>query len=324
MYQIKRKIINRVIAAALCAGLFIITNIFTPVVEPVAAQTPATAGDDVTYAPRGADTCLTCHRNPAVTPILSSVHGNRANPLTPFANHDCESCHGASPTHYQAMQSPAVVFGNGGGRFPASDVATQNGMCLSCHESGQRLHWASSEHQFADLSCATCHKVHQSQSAVPAGLESTKLCLSCHLEKRAQIAQRSHHPLNEGLMTCTDCHNPHGSDTVALLAKSSVNETCIECHTEKRGPLLWEHEPVTDDCTNCHNPHGSTQSRLLTARLPFLCQTCHSDAFHPSSLYTGRDTPPTGAGQAVLGSSCTNCHSQIHGSNHPSGSRFTR
>lgn len=318
------KTIKHFVTGTLLVSLVALTSLLVPAIYSATAQTPATTAEDLIYAPRGADTCLTCHNNPTVTPILSSKHGNRSDPRTPFANHDCESCHGASPTHYQALQSPTVVFGESGGRFPASTVAAQNQMCLTCHESGQRLHWASSEHQFADLSCVTCHQIHASQSSVPQGLESTKLCLSCHLEKRAQIAQRSHHPLNEGLMTCTNCHNPHGSETVSLLAKASVNDTCIECHTEKRGPFLWEHEPVTDDCTNCHNPHGSTQSRLLTVRPPFLCQTCHSDAFHPSTLYSGLDTPPNGAGQTVLGSSCTNCHSQIHGSNHPSGSRFTR
>lgn len=292
--------------------------------EPVLAQTDSGANAEAQYAPRGADTCLTCHNNPKVTSILSSPHGLKSNPRTPFANQACESCHGASPTHYQSMQSPAVVFGTGSGRFPASSVETQNGACLSCHESGQRLHWASSEHEFADVTCVSCHQMHQEGDLIPQGLTSIELCLGCHLEKRSEINQRSHHPLIEGLMTCTNCHNPHGSDTQALLVGNSINDTCTECHTEKRGPYLWEHEPVTDACTTCHNPHGSTQNRLLTARPPFLCQTCHSDAFHPSTLYSGTGVPPAGAAQQMLGSSCTNCHSQVHGSNHPSGSRLTR
>lgn len=289
-----------------------------------AAQTPAVEQETVQYAPRGADTCLTCHNNPAITAIVESPHGLKSNPRTPFANHECESCHGASPNHYQSLQSPTVVFGQGDGRFPASDVATQNAVCMGCHDTGERLHWASSEHEFADLACTSCHTMHQSGNLVPQGLNSVELCLDCHLEKRAQINQRSHHPLTEGLMTCTSCHNPHGSDTVSLLAQASLNDTCTNCHAEKRGPFLWEHEPVTDSCTNCHNPHGSTQSRMLSVRAPFLCQTCHSDAFHPSTLYSGTGLPPAGAAQQLLGSSCMNCHSQVHGSNHPSGSRLTR
>lgn len=300
------------------------TILATHNIEPVLAQSTQISSEELQYAPQGARTCLTCHNSPQIRAVLSSVHGVESNPATPFAQQDCESCHGASPDHYRSMQSPTVVFGKSSGRFPASDVSLQNRACLNCHESGNRQHWAGSEHEFANLSCASCHQIHQEQHPLPQGQASIDLCLSCHREKRAQINLRSHHPLNEGLMTCTSCHNPHGSDAEALLARITANDTCTSCHTEKRGPFLWEHEPVTDNCTNCHNPHGSTQERMLSIRSPFLCQTCHSDAYHPSSLYSGADVPPSGAGQQLLGAGCVNCHSQIHGSNHPSGSRLTR
>lgn len=275
------------------------------------------------FAPRGADTCLTCHRDPAVTDIRNTVHWQTANPATPAANQACESCHGASPTHISSMQSPAVVF-SGNGRFPASDVATQNQMCLNCHQAGDRVHWSGSQHQSADVGCASCHSVHTAKTTVVNSFGDSGICLSCHLEQRSQLNRRSHHPIAEGLMSCSDCHNPHGSPSQSLLAKASVNETCAACHAEKRGPFLWEHQPVSEDCTICHNPHGSNQDRLLASRMPFLCQSCHSDVFHPSSLYSGTSIPPASAGQTVLGNSCTNCHSLIHGSNHPSGARLTR
>ncbi len=96
---------------------------------------------------------MTCHTNPQVTPVLNSVHWVKANPDTPGAKQECESCHGASADHYRSMQAPAVVFGEGSERFPASEVAAQNQVCLSCHESGERIHWASSERQFGELTC---------------------------------------------------------------------------------------------------------------------------------------------------------------------------
>ena len=34
------------------------------------------------------------------------------------------------------------------------------------------------------------------------------MCEGCHAEKRSQLQLRSHHPVPEGLMTCSDCHNP--------------------------------------------------------------------------------------------------------------------
>ena len=55
-----------------------------------------------------------------------------------------------------------------------------------------------------------------------------------------------------GLMTCSGCHSPHGSTAPAMLVKPTLNQTCYSCHAEKRGPLLWEHQPVTEDCALCH------------------------------------------------------------------------
>ena len=39
-------------------------------------------------------------------------------------------------------------------------------------------------------------------------------------------------------MTCSDCHNVHGSVGPALAKRDSTNETCYTCHAEKRGPFV--------------------------------------------------------------------------------------
>jgi DmsE family decaheme c-type cytochrome len=124
-------------------------------------------------------------------------------------------------------------------------------------------------------------------------------------------------PLREGKMTCTDCHNPHGTFTPKLLVGNSVNDTCYRCHAEKRGPFLWEHAPVRENCLNCHEPHGSNHDKLLKIARPRLCQRCHIERFHPT-------TPQTPTSRFVFNRSCQNCHSQIHGSNHPAGVRLQR
>jgi DmsE family decaheme c-type cytochrome len=124
-------------------------------------------------------------------------------------------------------------------------------------------------------------------------------------------------PVREGKMTCTDCHNPHGSMTEGLLADRSVNDNCYRCHAEKRGPTLFEHPPVRENCLNCHDPHGSIHEALLVARPPRLCQNCHINSRHPSE-------PRNAASRFVFNKGCVNCHSQIHGSNNPSGIRAMR
>ncbi|NIQ02933.1 MAG: cytochrome C, partial [Nitrospinaceae bacterium] len=129
-------------------------------------------------------------------------------------------------------------------------------------------------------------------------------------------------PLREGKMHCADCHNPHGGPGPSQLKRATVNETCYLCHQEKRGPFLWEHAPVRENCSNCHDPHGSTFDHLLKRKPPFLCQGCHMDAFHPSGVYDRNEL--RSRSQNLVGKSCLNCHSQIHGSNHPSGPRLQR
>jgi DmsE family decaheme c-type cytochrome len=144
-----------------------------------------------------------------------------------------------------------------------------------------------------------------------------EVCFQCHLQRRAQVYRSAHMPFREGKVTCTNCHNPHGTPNPKLLIKSSVNETCYQCHAERRGPFLWEHPPVMENCANCHDPHGSSRPQLLKASAPRLCQQCHIEARHPT-------TPQLATARFAFNRGCTNCHSQIHGSNHPSGVRFHR
>jgi DmsE family decaheme c-type cytochrome len=108
--------------------------------------------------------------------------------------------------------------------------------------------------------------------------------------------------------------------------KPTVNQTCYTCHAEKRGPFLWEHAPVAEDCTLCHFPHGSSRPVLLSKSPPLLCQQCHTVAGHPSVAYTSRGLPGGGGGGGafLLAGGCVNCHSQVHGSNHPSGVKLMR
>jgi DmsE family decaheme c-type cytochrome len=158
----------------------------------------------------------------------------------------------------------------------------------------------------------------------------SETCQTCHAQQRSEFARRSHMPLPEGKMSCEDCHNPHGSPTRPLLKADSVNEVCYACHAEKRGPMLWEHAPVRENCINCHQPHGSNHDKLLVAARPYLCQQCHdAPVGHPGQFFRGDQTAASALlggtqSQRVIGRSCQNCHSQIHGSNHPSGARFQR
>jgi DmsE family decaheme c-type cytochrome len=309
------------------AVAFFVLMLLSAGLSVVPALGQATAeGEAASYAPRGAETCLKCHDEPAVTDILGTAHARSADKRTPFARHDCETCHGASPEHLErsahgkARAPVKVLFG----QLSTTPVAEQNGACLQCHQDGKRINWAGSQHQFADVPCASCHQIHAREDRVLSKLSETDVCFTCHKTQRAQIQRLSSHPIDEKKMACSDCHNPHGSFGPRQLLEATVNDTCYQCHAEKRGPFLWEHAPVREDCTNCHSPHGSTQPSLLKARTPWLCQECHMEAFHPSTLYSGTGVPPRGVADRLVARGCLNCHSQVHGSNHPSGVRLMR
>ena len=112
----------------------------------------------------------------------------------------------------------------------------------------------------------------------------------------------------------------------SLLKADTVNELCYQCHADKRGPFLWEHAPVRENCLTCHNAHGTNHDKLLTVARPFQCPQCHGNTNHQPTLYNAGQILGGGAApnSRALGRSCQNCHSQVHGSNHPAGARFQR
>jgi DmsE family decaheme c-type cytochrome len=277
-------------------------------------------------SPAGADAaadadCLLCHDDGFDQPVNSSWHVLHSTRDSGVAA-GCTGCHGISDSHLEDPDNnaPDVVYG--GDR--TSPVETQNASCLACHQGDKQTWWAGSEHDDADLTCSACHTVHVNNNLTADPIAVSGLCYECHAQVRSAARMRSRHPIEEGRTACVDCHNPHGSSTEALLAEPTLNDNCYRCHAEKRGPFLFEHAPVTEDCSHCHQPHGSINDALLTARTPFLCQQCHSAAFHPSLPTTGSGLPGGSANQNLLSKNCLNCHSQVHGSNHPSGGRITR
>jgi DmsE family decaheme c-type cytochrome len=282
--------------------------------------------------------CTICHDETWSKPILTiyqTKHGVKGDKRTP----GCQGCHGESAEHQgdPGSKAPNVVFGKKSKNI--SPVATRNASCLACHEDNvlPRSHWAGSQHDTHGVACTDCHEGHAVTQKVLNPITQPEVCATCHKAEQAQIHRFSRHPILEGKISCSSCHNVHGSDGPKLLAKESVNQTCYTCHAEKRGPFLWEHQPVADDCTNCHTPHGSNLSPLLKVRAPMLCQNCHTSD-HAKNLYSGANLPngnaTTANGQIPTGSlspaaqgnarSCLGCHSTIHGSNHPAGAKFQR
>lgn len=273
------------------------------------------------------DTCNRCHDETRDYPVLSifqTPHAAVADSRTGFAEQGCGACHGDVQRHLDDENVlPQYTYGGiGDERTPVSE---QNEGCLSCHKGDAHLiHWHSSNHEFGDVACVSCHRVHLPHDRVRDGLTQHEVCTDCHRQQDHELRRPSRHPVRDGEMACSDCHQAHGSSSItADLKEPTVNETCYSCHAGKRGPFLWEHLPVREDCTTCHQPHGSVHRGLLEVRSPQLCQQCHLDQVfgdHAARMHDGSQR----RSDFVAGRSCLNCHSQVHGSNHPQGYNLRR
>ena len=300
----------------------------------VAEEAPAATADAHPAGFVGSKACIDCHEHETKSKDLQlTLHGKSGLEDWSGAT-DCETCHGPGAAHVkgrgrtEGMENPADMTG-----------LQVNELCLKCHDGAEHAQWQGGAHDGRGMSCLTCHQIHPERGEVHESLltrsNTFETCTSCHLQKKAAIMRSAHMPIREGQMTCTTCHNAHGSNGPSQLRQLSVNDNCYSCHAEKRSPMLWEHPPVKENCLNCHDPHGSLHPNLLTARIPRLCQQCHDEARHPTQPYDsaqslrGIGTQPLNDGSFFPGTrlinhGCANCHSNIHGSNHPSGVRFMR
>jgi DmsE family decaheme c-type cytochrome len=273
----------------------------------------------------GIGVCETCHDDLAAT-WRATAHGRLFlhGPRNAVEARACEACHGPGSDHVSDATGPGasrvdlrlVVAFTHRSPLPAS---AKSRACLACHDRGGQRGWAASPHEAAGLPCTECHRIMRRASA--RGLlrmaDEIELCGRCHVAPRAQMERTAHMPVREGKLRCTSCHDPHGSPTDRLVAAASVNTKCVECHADKRGPFLHEHPPVVDNCLRCHAAHGSPHRGMLTHKPPFLCLQCHSSPALLHRIERPRD-------RFVFNRACTNCHSRIHGSNHPAGARFFR
>lgn len=257
------------------------------------------------------ESCKQCHVD-YFSGYAGSKHGAKADLRTPANNGGCLACHGDAALDHAAKGGGRGVGGVLGFNDKNVPAQAKSEVCLSCHQGGKRIHWQMSAHAAGDVACSTCHQVHAAHDKARDKLTQTEVCFACHKQQRAEINRPSRHPIREGKVACSDCHNPHGTAGEKMLVRDNVNDTCYTCHMEKRGPFVRTHAPVQENCAICHNPHGTVNENLLKVRSPFLCQQCHEPTSHRGNF---GDLAAGGTSANLIARGCVNCHTNIHGTN---------
>jgi DmsE family decaheme c-type cytochrome len=287
-------------------------------------EAPATPAANTAAGFIGSNASRTCHPDVWARFYKNPHFKSIASGKEPPERTGCESCHGPGKAHVEAKGGKATIVA-----FSQLQPREVLDNCLRCHsETLSRSNIRRSSHTMNDVVCSNCHSIHK--PATPKFLLAsvqTDLCYSCHAPVRAQFAMPFKHRVNEGFMSCTDCHNPHGSFAPSWRMASrprmteqalANEEPCLKCHMEKRGPFVFEHAPVRiDGCETCHYPHGSMNSRLLRRPVVFtLCLECHNGAANFGRQRGGVLTQTSTHNMAdPRYQNCTTCHVRVHGSN---------
>ncbi len=277
---------------------------------------------------------------------LPSLKGT-SNNLNAVAPYVCYKCHD-DMREFQELAGPHQILGDN--CFNCTTCHDAHGnlvessrkeLCLQCHgNQTPTMAWHSSIHDLNGVACTDCHNPHPSTCVprivdvshetirrpqrIPMSVDDPQTCYKCHSDVYGKMNLPSHHPVREGKMICSDCHDPHGQ-AEGSLREPTLNLVCWRCHAEKEGPFVWEHPPVTEDCSICHDPHGTVVNNMLHQPATFLCLRCHNG--HRNSR--GRENiDEVFDAQAPFYTDCSQCHSQVHGSDHVnqtlSGTMMTR
>ncbi len=252
----------------------------------------------------GAETCKTCHEETynawEKTPHWKTMLNKEGGP----SHQGCEGCHGPGADHVAGGGDVTKIF-----RFKDASTKKVDATCLTCH-AGAHPNFDRSPHAKANVGCTSCHSVHHSTEEKLLKAAQPALCFQCHSDTKPAFNMPFHHKVIEGLITCSDCHDVHGTFLANnLKSTADQNMICTKCHTETRGPFVYEHVAVkAEGCLGCHTPHGSQNARLLNMpSINPLCNQCHSgvaaNTVHGMSAGSSENLP------------CTDCHPYIHGSN---------
>jgi predicted CXXCH cytochrome family protein len=209
--------------------------------------------------------------------------------------------------------------------------------CAECHTEVNK-HFTTATHarlmangsNAQNIGCESCHgpgSLHSESGGARGTIinpdRNPEVCFSCHLEMKGRFDLPNHHPIGDGKMSCSDCHDPHKGQATpgGPFTMASDQDTCTKCHIAQRGPFVFEHEAVREGCTACHDPHGTVNDKMLTQRSANLCLKCHfQQQTAPGQIWIGGRDHSSFLSRGTCWSA--GCHEAVHGSHISSSLRF--
>jgi DmsE family decaheme c-type cytochrome len=231
----------------------------------------------------------------------------------------------------------AGLFLGGGrpalGELPAQPQTRTSTVCFDCHENAQGSLKGSPHHIASEavdgsrplVSCTDCHGSDErhweedpaaypmtNPAKAPAAM-TAQICGTCHLNSHQQnMREGNPHSLNN--VSCTGCHQVHGSPAAPLLHKAQP-DLCYDCHAGVRGQFAKPYRhPISDGvmtCSECHMVTAERQQALSYAGANAACVSCHNE-FQGPFPYEHQATVDYSTEEG----GCLNCHNP-HGGNFP-------
>ena len=115
-------------------------------------------------------------------------------------------------------------------------------------------------HQRGDLSCLSCHSMHDSKpnDQLAKGMETNQACLQCHSSYAENLEAHTHHRAGSKGSECYNCHMPHvsfalftamrshriDSPDIEVSARTGRPNACNLCHLDET--LEWSAQHLTE------------------------------------------------------------------------------
>lgn len=181
--------------------------------------------------------CLHCHAS-AVAASMPDARNHYAG--EPFASGgiNCAACHGDSSSHLASRGKVHMLNIN------SLEPVCRDSVCLNCHLEGQAAVDREDRkiENFTpgdDLFDYTLFFVYRNENG--SGGRATS--------QWEALLKSACKQMSGDQMTCTTCHDPHGSPTAGERA-SFYRQKCLQCHNQSA--FAEKHHPENADCTQCH------------------------------------------------------------------------